>query len=108
MQKQLFIGNLTKDCIVKSIKKNEKEYTVATLSIAVNDYKNKDAEALFVDIQVWGKLAEVCAANLKKGDGVYVTTTMRRNNYSVEGKDIRGFDFIADEIEFLSRKKVSE
>lgn len=61
-----------------------------------------------MDIQVWGKLADVSINNLKKGDSVYVTTTMRRNNYSVEGKEVRGFDFVADEIEFLSRKNVSE
>lgn len=108
MQKQLFIGNLTKDCTLKSIKEGEKDYSVTTLSIAVNDYHNKGSDALFLDIQVWGKLAEVCTNNLKKGDSVYVTTTMRRNNYSVEGKEVRGFDFVADEIEFLSRKNVSE
>ena len=61
-----------------------------------------------MDIQVWGKLADVSINNLKKGDSVYVTTTMRRNNYSVEGKEVRGFDFVADGIEFLSRKNVSE
>ena len=69
--------------------------------------KNKPKEANFVNITVWGKIAEICADNLEKGRRVLVQGELIIRSY--EAKDGSGKRWIteikAEKVQFLDFKK---
>lgn len=105
MNKQFFIGNLTKDVETKMVKEDK---TLAVMNIAVNDSFDQDAEPLFLTIECWKGLA-TAVSKLTKGAKVLVETRMRANNYeNADGKKVYGYKFVAESVEFLSPKKESQ
>ena len=69
LNKIFLIGNLTKD---PELRYTPQGTAVATLRLAVNtQFKDKTGEAkkdtCFVNVVVWGQLAEVCNQYLEKG-----------------------------------------
>lgn len=105
--KKLFItGNLTKDVELKSIKIENDDVAVATLSVAVNEIGGENAT--FFDIEAWRATAKACANNLAKGSPVSIVAEVKSNNYEKDGKKYYGYKFVADEIQFIGAKKSSE
>lgn len=71
--------------------------------------ENKDAprdDVDFIKVIAWNSLAEQCANNLKKGDGVYVEAVLRtRNIVDNEGINRRILEVVAKEVRFGIRKR---
>lgn len=87
---------------------------VTNFSVAVDrSYKDKSGEqvkkTIWYRVNVWGKLAEVCAS-VKKGDTVLVEGNLEPDEngnpkiWEGEGKAKSSFDLKANEIKFLSPK----
>lgn len=101
----LLMGNLTRDPEVRTIPSGT---TVADLGLAVNEsYKNKSGElvetTVFVDVVVWGRLAETCGQYLKKGSPALVEGRLQLDQW--EGKDGEKRSKLrvrADRVQFLS------
>src|SRR4029453_19579365 len=53
---------------------------------------------------VWGKQAENAARYLGKGSRVNVVGSLRNNNYDKDGVTVYGFDFTAEEIDYLDTR----
>jgi single-strand DNA-binding protein len=70
------IGKLTRDPELRTVSTSAGDRSVLTLGIAVRKPIKTDQDdtptADFVDVTVWGPLAETCAAHLAKGKGTVV------------------------------------
>ena len=71
--KVVLVGNLTRDPELSKVG----EFSLCKLGLAVNHkYRNRDGEladdVCFVDIEVWGKQADMCVQYLYKGSKVLV------------------------------------
>lgn len=98
MQKIIMIGNVVRDLELRYTKEGK---AVTTLSIAVNNGMENDTT--FIDFSVFNKNAENCHKYLKKGKKVAVTGLVKNNNYQdKDGKQVYSFQFIAENVEFLS------
>lgn len=97
-----FIGRLGKDPEVRYSPNGD---SLATFSIACG-WKTKTKEgAEWINITVFGKLAEICGQYLKKGSQVYVAGRMRTEKYTTkEGVEKYGTKVIADTMQMLSGK----
>jgi single-strand DNA-binding protein len=58
-------------------------------------------EVSFFDIEVWSKLADTCAENLRKGRGVRVVGRLKQDRWSdAEGKSHSRIKIIGEHVEF--------
>jgi single-strand DNA-binding protein len=78
-----FIGNLGKDPELKATAAGK---SYAKFSIAVNKYwydseNQKQEKTTWVNVTVWGKLAEVVAKSLQKGTRAFVAGELVTNQY---------------------------
>ena len=98
-----FIGNLTKDPVTATTQSGAMK---CTFTIAVQrKYVGEDGvkKADFIPITCWRNLAEICAKYLKKGRKVAVACHVQTDTYTTDqGNSRMVFNFIADEVEFLS------
>ena len=101
----IIAGNLTKDPEVRATV-NKKSY--ARFGVAINSqWKNPNGELQerteFINVVVWGPMAENCGKYLKKGRAVLVEGRLQTSSY--EAKDGSGkrysTDVVADNIQFL-------
>ena len=109
MNRVLLIGRLTT--------KPELRYTASNLpfsrfSVAVNrTFSNRDGEREtdFINIVVWRKQAENVCNYLDKGSLVSVEGRLQQSSYEdKDGNRRNRLDVVADNIQFLSRKKKEE
>lgn len=83
LNKVILIGNLTDDPILRQTKS---ETSVCNFKVATNrDYINSDGERQEIpeyhSIVAWGKLADICANILKKGDRAYLEGRMESRKF---------------------------
>jgi len=111
MNKVFLIGNLTKDPELLDLEAGVK---LAKFTLATNkNWQNKDGEKVastdFHNIVAWRKLAEICAAYLKKGSAVMVEGKISQNKYQgKDGKNKIATEIYADEVHFITTKKTNE
>ena len=75
---------------------------VATFSIAVENRHRSDGEPDWVQIEVWGKTAEVIAEHKAKGDQVAVTGRLTSSQWETGDGDKRSRLFVtAESVDFL-------
>ncbi|EGT4836512.1 single-stranded DNA-binding protein [Clostridioides difficile] len=82
---------------------------VATFQIAINrDFVRKDGtrEADFINIEVIGKSAEVCANYLEKGRLISLQGSIRVNNYEKDGERRTYTKVVTKRIQFLDYKSM--
>lgn len=99
-------GNLTRDPQVKFL---ANEQAVANFGIAVNEtWKSKDGEkkenTTFVEIEVWGKTAELCGQYLTKGQPVLVEGKLTQSTYEKDGQKITKTRVKGERVHFLGGK----
>jgi single-strand DNA-binding protein len=103
----MLIGRLTKDPELK-FTPGESNTAVTTFSLAINwNFKNKEGnyDADFVNVVVWGKLAETVANNLKKGRQAAVAGRLQVRNYEAnDGTKRYVTEVVASEVQFLDPK----
>lgn len=102
------VGNITRDIEVKYTPSGT---AVANIGLAVNDsHKGKDGEikkeVCFITIVVWGKRAENCAQQLKKGSPIFITGRLQSRSWeTTDGQKRSTIEVVADNIQFLDRTK---
>ncbi|MEE8484838.1 MAG: single-stranded DNA-binding protein [Nitrospinota bacterium] len=107
LNKVFLMGNLTRD---PELRYTPGGQAVSTLGLAVNNKFTKDGETkedvLFVDITVWGRVAENCAEYLKKGSPVLVEGRLKYHTWeSQEGQKRSKIDVTAMSVQFLPSSK---
>jgi len=104
LNKVIIAGNLTRDPQIKFL---ANEQAVANFGLAVNrKWKDKDGtakeEVTFVDIEVWGRLAELCGQYLAKGRGALIVGRLKLDTWEdKEGKKQSKLRVVADEVQFM-------
>ena len=97
-------GNLARDVELKDTKMGRK---VCTLVVATNrtylSNGNKVKETAFVDVEVWGIIAENCSKYLKKGSPVVVVGRLKQDKWETESGEKRNrLKVLASNVQFLS------
>lgn len=107
LNKVYLIGNLTRDPDLRGTPGGS---SVCTLGIAVNrrytvNGQERD-ETVFVDVEVWGKTAEVCHRNLAKGSSVMIEGRLKLDQWEDRNGGKRSkLSVVAENVQFISRKE---
>jgi single-strand DNA-binding protein len=104
------IGNLGKDPEVRYTPTGTK---VCTFSMAVNRrWKSRDGSAKeatdWFNIEVWGKMGEVCQQYLHKGSLAFIEGRLQTDRYEHEGETRYFTKVIARSMQMLDRKPEEE
>lgn len=97
-------GHLTRDPELRQI---GSERVVASTGIAINRrWKNaageQQEEATFVDLEAWGRTAELMGQYLKKGSPVYVEGRLKLDQWEdKEGQKRQRLRVVAESVQFL-------
>jgi single-strand DNA-binding protein len=106
MNKTVLIGRLTKDPELKFTPGNGT--AVATFTLAVDRRaldKNKEKQADYIPIVVWGKQAESTANYTVKGSLVSVAGRIQIRSYDAkDGTKRYVTEVVAEEVQFLDKK----
>jgi single-strand DNA-binding protein len=102
-------GNLTRDVAVRFL---SGEKAVGEFGLAVNR-KWKDAsgeqkeEVTFVDIEAWGRTAELCAQYLAKGRGCFIEGRLKLDTWEdkKDGSKRSKLRVVADNVQFTGGKQ---
>lgn len=83
VNKVILIGNLTRDPEVRYTPKGS---AVTEISLAINrqyslDNGEKREEVIYVDVTLWGRLAEIAAQYLTKGRPVYIEGRLKMDTW---------------------------
>jgi len=83
VNKVILIGNVTRDPEVKFTSKGS---AVTDIGLAINrnytlDNGEKREETTFVDVELWGRLAEIAGEYAKKGRPLYVEGRLRMDTW---------------------------
>lgn len=107
MNQVVLVGRLTRDPELRYIAGSGT--AVANFAIAVDrEFTGKDGkkETDFIDIQVWGKIAENCANYLSKGSLVAINGSLRIENYiNQAGEKRKATRVNANRVQFLDTRK---
>ena len=106
VNKFIGIGNLGKDPEMRFMPDGK---AVCNFSIAISEkYKDKSGESKevteWVNVALFGKLAEIAGEYLKKGSKVYVEGKMKTEKYSKDGIDRYTTKIIGEKMEMLNSK----
>ena len=110
VNKVILIGNVTRDVEVKSTPRGS---AVAGITLAVNrNYKTdsgeKREEVTFVDVELWGRVAEIAGEYVKKGNPLYVEGRLKQESWEEKetGKKRTRLKIVGENIQLLgSRSK---
>lgn len=106
LNKVLLIGNLTKD---PELRYTPTGIAVATLRMAINNtFKDKAGQTqkstCFLNVVVWGHLAELCNQYLQKGRGVFVEGDLQSRSWKADdGKNRTVLEVRANRVQFMPR-----
>lgn len=96
-------GNLARDVELKDTSTGRK---VCTMVVANNrtylSNGNKMKETAFVDVEVWGVIAENCAKYLKKGSPVVVVGRLKQDKWEQDGQKRSRLKIVATNVQFLT------
>ena len=90
--------------LIKDVSTQERgDKTVASFVVALSGFNENDT--VFLDVECWGKTADVCNQRLSKGSRVLVEGTLRCNRWvGKDGKKRADIYCTASVIKFLDKK----
>lgn len=105
MQIAILCGRLTKDVEIKTTKAGDKETTVGSFTLAVDDGYGDNKHTNFFPCSVFGKQAETMEKWCKKGTKVVLNCKPRQNSYKDNnGNNHSYINFIVQSFEFANGK----
>ena len=103
--KFIAVGNLTRDPESKSTNSG---HSICEFRIAVNNPRSKE-DVLFIDVETWDKLADICTEYLAKGKKIIVEGRLKNNSWTTKEGEKRSKIFcVADDIRFVGTKADEE
>lgn len=109
LNKVMLIGTLTRDPEVKYTSGGK---AIAGIGLAINNNYTtaageKREEVTFVDVEMWGKLAELAGEYLKKGRPVFIEGRLKLDAWDdkATGQKRSKMKVIADSMQFLGSKE---
>lgn len=96
----IITGRITKDLELRYTTNNK---AVVNIPLAINNGKD---DTTFIDIVVYGNVAEMTHKYCKKGDLIGVQATIKNNNWTdKDGNKHYDYKFMGYKVTFLSTKK---
>lgn len=94
------VGNLTRD---PEMRHTGNGTPICQLSVSLNHRKRKDGEepVSFIDVEVWGALAEVCSEHLSRGRKVAVVGYVKQDRWEQDGQRRSKVFVVGNSVEFL-------
>lgn len=109
LNKVLLIGNLTRD---PELRTTPKGTAICQFGLAINrKYKDESGatkdDTTFVDVEAWGKQADLVAQYLSKGSSCFIEGRLRLDQWEdKESKQKRSrLKVVMENVQFLSSKK---
>jgi len=104
LNRVLLIGNLTSD---PQMRQTSQGKDMAWFGLAVNQrYRGEDDEikenVCFLDVIAWGRLARICAENLKKGSRVFIEGRLQLRSWEEDGDKRSKLEVVARKVFLLS------
>ena len=98
----LIEGNMVRDPLLRSTPKGS---SVCNFSIATKRFYRQDSnleeEVGFFDVEAWGKLANSCANQGRKGRGVRVVGRLKQGRWTgSDGKNYSKIAIVAEHVEY--------
>jgi len=110
--KVILLGNLTRD---PELRYTPKGQAVAKLGLAVNrSYKSETGETkeevTFIDVDAWGKQAELIGQYLKKGNPLFVEGRLRLDQWDDKntGQKVSKLKVVMENFQFVGGNRGSE
>ena len=102
--KVILMGNLTRDPDVRAT--GQSGMRVARLGIAINERRrdrsgNLQEHPVFVDVDAWDKLGELCGQYLKKGRSVLVEGRLQSDTWEKDGQKHQKLKIRAATVKFM-------
>ena len=107
MNKAIICGNLTRDPELRYIPTTGApvaSFSVATNRVWTNGNGEKQEDAEFHNVVVFGRVAESSAEFLKKGQVVLVEGRLRTRSFEVDGMKRYRTEIIAERVQFGPKK----
>jgi len=104
LNKVFLVGNLTRD---PELRYTPQGTAVTTLGLALNNFfKDKSGQnqkdTSFVNVVVWGQMAEACNQYLQKGRAIFVEGRLRSRSWqNNEGKNRTVLEVVAVRVQFM-------
>jgi single-strand DNA-binding protein len=102
-------GNLTRDPELRFL---ANERCVANFGLAVNrrwkdpNTQETKEEVTFLDIEAWGRTAELIGKYLSKGSGCYVAGRLKQESWQdKDGKNRSRLKIVADDVKFTTERR---
>ena len=104
LNKVCVMGNLSRDVDLRSTPNGK---SVAEISLAINHGYGDKADVCFVDVVVWGKIAENCKNNLCKGSCILVEGYLKMDSWEdkTTGKKRNKLRIVGETVQFISTPK---
>lgn len=99
-QQITIVGNSGQNAEVKTLSGDKK---VANFSVAVNE--GKDKPPMWLRVNAWNKLAELCGQYVTKGKQVLVIGKLQIREYEKDGQKRTSIEVLASEVRFLSKSE---
>ena len=102
LNKCFLIGNLTRDPELRKLSRSGT--SVCDITIAVNRKNGDREETAFVDVTIWGKVADNCSRYLSKGSQVLVEGYLKQESWEDRetGSRRSKLKIVAESVQFLS------
>ena len=107
----ILIGRLTKDCGAdeRSFSYVGNGTAKAIVSLAVNRSVKKgekwEDEVSYIDVTIWGKMAENLKPNLVKGKQICVCAYLKQDRWEKDGQKQSRLTVVADSVQLLGGNK---
>jgi single-strand DNA-binding protein len=112
LNRVFLIGNVTRDPELRFTPKGTPvtEIGIAINRVYIDGNDQKQQEATFVEIQLWGRLAEVAAQYLKKGRSVFIEGRLQLNTWDDKqtGQKRSRLIVVGENLQFLSDRTETE
>lgn len=103
----ILLGNITRDIEVRHTPQGT---PVTDMGIAVNDKRKNAAgewvdEVTYVDITLWGRLAEVAGQYCRKGSPIFVEGRLKLDTWEADGQKKSKMRVIGEKIQLLGGRE---
>lgn len=101
--KIILAGNLTREPELRYIPNTDKAVCKNALAVS-RKYKDKE-ETMFIDIVVFGKLAEIMDEHLTKGSNILVEGRLTQNTWEQDGQKRTKHEITVESFQMLGGKR---
>lgn len=108
MNKFYGVGNLGRDPEVRTTTdgKNVVNFTFASSERYIDKKGEQQSITEWINVVAFGKIAEICANQLKKGTMVFVEGKLKTDKYERDGKTMYSTKIVAAQVHPISDKKI--